>query len=56
MCHDSTREILARIRLQLPTPAETIKQVERKEQQRIEAERQPSLFPARATDTTDTQN
>jgi hypothetical protein len=28
----------------LPTPAESIKQLERKEQQRIEQERQPRLF------------
>ncbi|HEV2459317.1 MAG TPA: hypothetical protein VGS80_13235 [Ktedonobacterales bacterium] len=30
----------------LPTPAESIKQVQRREQQRIEAKRQPPLFPA----------
>jgi DNA-damage-inducible protein D len=30
---------------QLPTPAHSIKQVQRQEQKRIEAERQPSLFP-----------
>lgn len=29
---------------QLPTPAESIKQIERKEQKRIEAKQQPSLF------------
>jgi DNA-damage-inducible protein D len=29
----------------LPTPAESIQQIERHEQKRIEAERQPSLFP-----------
>ncbi|HEV8191812.1 MAG TPA: hypothetical protein VGP82_10055 [Ktedonobacterales bacterium] len=39
----------------LPTPVEGIKQLERKEQQRIEAERQPSLFPAHTTDTSDAE-
>jgi DNA-damage-inducible protein D len=29
---------------ELPTPAESIKQLERKEQQRLEEERQPRLF------------
>jgi hypothetical protein len=50
--------ILTRIRPQLPTPVEGSKQLERKDQQRIEAERQPSLFSAQdtATDTRDTQN
>lgn len=35
---------------ELPTPAESIQQVERKEQQRLQAERQPSLFAADPSD------
>jgi DNA-damage-inducible protein D len=29
---------------ELPTPAESVRQLERSEQKRLEAERQPSLF------------
>ncbi len=35
---------------ELPTPAESIQQVERKEQWRLQAERQPSLFAADPSD------
>ena len=36
---------------QLPTPAQSIQQIQRAEQQRIEAERQPSLFGANRDET-----
>ncbi len=52
------REAIARIGgtmpEDLPTPAESIQQVERREQRRIEAERQLSLFPP--SDTIDAEN
>jgi hypothetical protein len=39
---------------QLPTPPESIQELRRREQQRIEAKRQPSLFPA--SDAADVEN
>lgn len=37
----------------LPTPAESIQQLEQREQKRIGAERQPSLFSAETSETED---